>query len=209
MFRGKDQPEAPLVPERVWLGGRGLQGPCDLLWSPFFCADLAAIQKEGNEQAFSSRPFTSPHKPLLANTGKLTQIPSPYTLRLTTQTQHSPISITDLYRYTDHTHTHTLICLFYVYECSVFMHSRRWNQIPLQMIVSHRVVAGIWTQDLWKISWSSQLLSHLSSSQQVFLNPGKDKKLWSAWRLGESGWGIQWAKPAWGRCSRARSLLVK
>jgi hypothetical protein len=26
---------------------------------------------------------------------------------------------------------------------------------PLQMVVSHQVVAGNWTQDLWKSSWYS------------------------------------------------------
>jgi hypothetical protein len=32
---------------------------------------------------------------------------------------------------------------FYVYECSVFMHTRRGHRIPLQMVVSHHVAAGI------------------------------------------------------------------
>lgn len=27
--------------------------------------------------------------------------------------------------------------LFYIYECSIFMHTRRENQIPLQMVVNH------------------------------------------------------------------------
>ena len=42
--------------------------------------------------------------------------------------------------------------LFYLYEYTVmvFRHTRRGHQIPLQMVVSHHVVAGIWTQDLWK-----------------------------------------------------------
>jgi hypothetical protein len=36
------------------------------------------------------------------------------------------------------------IYLFYVYEytVSVFRHPRREHQIPLQMVVSHHVVAG-------------------------------------------------------------------
>jgi hypothetical protein len=36
-------------------------------------------------------------------------------------------------------------CLFYVYEytVAVFRHTRREHQIPLQMVVSHHVVAGI------------------------------------------------------------------
>ena len=37
------------------------------------------------------------------------------------------------------------ICLFYVYEYTVaiFRHTRRGHQIPLQMVVSHHVIAGI------------------------------------------------------------------
>ena len=37
------------------------------------------------------------------------------------------------------------ICLFYVYEytVAVFRHTRRGHQTPLQMVVSHQVVAGI------------------------------------------------------------------
>jgi hypothetical protein len=44
------------------------------------------------------------------------------------------------------------IYLFYLYEytVAVFRHTRRGHPIPLQMVVSHHVVAGIWTQDLWK-----------------------------------------------------------
>ena len=37
------------------------------------------------------------------------------------------------------------------YTVAVFRHSRR-SQISLQMVVSHHVVAGIWTQDLLKSS---------------------------------------------------------
>ena len=36
------------------------------------------------------------------------------------------------------------------YTVTVFRHSRRGHRIPLQMVVSHHVVAGNWTQDLWK-----------------------------------------------------------
>jgi hypothetical protein len=38
------------------------------------------------------------------------------------------------------------------YTVAVFRHSRRGSQISLRMVVSHLVVAGIWTRDLWKIS---------------------------------------------------------
>jgi hypothetical protein len=34
------------------------------------------------------------------------------------------------------------IYLFYVFEYTVFRHTRRGHQIPLQMVVSHYVVAG-------------------------------------------------------------------
>jgi len=39
--------------------------------------------------------------------------------------------------------------------------------IPLQMVVSHHVLAGIWTQDLWKSSQRSQPLS-ISAAHVVF-----------------------------------------
>ena len=47
--------------------------------------------------------------------------------------------------------------LFNVYEyiVAVFRNTRRGHQTPLQMVVSHHVVAGISTQDLWKSSWCS------------------------------------------------------
>jgi hypothetical protein len=38
------------------------------------------------------------------------------------------------------------------YTVAVFRHSRRGRQISLQMVVSHHVVAGIWTPDLRKSS---------------------------------------------------------
>jgi hypothetical protein len=41
------------------------------------------------------------------------------------------------------------------YTVAVFRHSRRGNQISLQMVVNHHVVAGTWTQDLRKSSQSS------------------------------------------------------
>ena len=36
------------------------------------------------------------------------------------------------------------------YTVAVVRHTRRGHQISLRMVVSHHVVAGIWTQDLWK-----------------------------------------------------------
>jgi hypothetical protein len=60
--------------------------------------------------------------------------------------------------------------LFYVYEYTVAFcrHTRREHRIPLQMVVTHHVVVGNWTHDLWK---NSQCLTtiHLSSPRIVFL----------------------------------------
>jgi hypothetical protein len=46
------------------------------------------------------------------------------------------------------------VCSLYVseYTVAVFRHTRRGQQISLQMVVSHHVVAGNWTQNLWKRS---------------------------------------------------------
>ena len=49
------------------------------------------------------------------------------------------------------------------YIVAVFRHTRRGHQISFWVVVSHRVVAGIWTYDLWKSSQCSWPLSHLSS----------------------------------------------
>jgi len=38
------------------------------------------------------------------------------------------------------------------YTVAVFRHTRRGHQIPLQIVVSHHVVAWHWTQDLWRRS---------------------------------------------------------
>jgi len=53
--------------------------------------------------------------------------------------------------------------LFIVYEytIAVFRHTRRGHRISLQIVVSHHVAAGIWTQDLWK---SSQYSYHWAIS---------------------------------------------
>jgi hypothetical protein len=37
-------------------------------------------------------------------------------------------------------------------KIAVFRHTRKEHLIPLQMVVSHQVAAGNWTQDLWKDS---------------------------------------------------------
>jgi hypothetical protein len=49
------------------------------------------------------------------------------------------------------------------YTVAVFRHSRRGHQILLQMVVSHHVVAGIWTPDLRK---SSRVLLPTEPSHQ-------------------------------------------
>jgi hypothetical protein len=48
-----------------------------------------------------------------------------------------------------------LFIITHKYTVAVFRHPRREHQISLQVVVSHHVVAGIWTQDLWKSSQSS------------------------------------------------------
>ena len=42
--------------------------------------------------------------------------------------------------------------IIFKYTVAVFRHSRRGSQISLRMVVSHHVVAGIWTPDLRKSS---------------------------------------------------------
>ena len=58
-----------------------------------------------------------------------------------------------------------ILCIWVHWSCA-----RRGHQIPLQMAVSHHVVAGNWTRDLWKESQCSQPLSHLSSPAPPFLS---------------------------------------
>ena len=48
-----------------------------------------------------------------------------------------------------------LFIIIYKYTVAVFRHTRRGRQISLRVVVSHHVVAGIWTQDLWKSSQCS------------------------------------------------------
>jgi hypothetical protein len=55
------------------------------------------------------------------------------------------------------------------YTVAVFRHPRRRHQISLGRVVSHHMVAGIWTQDLRKSSQCSWALSHLSSPQHTIL----------------------------------------
>jgi hypothetical protein len=49
-------------------------------------------------------------------------------------------------------HLFMIICK---YTVAVFRYTRRGHQIPLQMVVSHHVVAGNGTQDIWKSSQCS------------------------------------------------------
>jgi hypothetical protein len=58
----------------------------------------------------------------------------------------------------DHSHFICQIQEFILYNyyfriyitVTVIRHTRRGHQIPLQMVVSHHVIPGNWTQDLWK-----------------------------------------------------------
>ena len=59
--------------------------------------------------------------------------------------------------------TQRFIIIIYKYTVAVFRCATRGHQISLQVVVSHHVVAGIWTQDLWKSSQCSYPLSHLAS----------------------------------------------
>jgi hypothetical protein len=56
-----------------------------------------------------------------------------------------------------------LFILIHKYTVAVFRRTRRGYQISLRVVVSHHVVAGIWTQDLRKSSQCSYPLSHLTS----------------------------------------------
>jgi hypothetical protein len=56
-----------------------------------------------------------------------------------------------------------LFIIIHKYTVAVFICTRRGHQISLQVVVSHHVVAGIWTQDLRKNSQCSYPLSHLTS----------------------------------------------
>jgi hypothetical protein len=57
--------------------------------------------------------------------------------------------------------------LLYI-SVAVLRCTRRGRQILLWVVVSHHVVAGIWTQDLGKSSQCSYPLSHLSSPPPFF-----------------------------------------
>jgi hypothetical protein len=79
-----------------------------------------------------------------------------------------------------------------MYECTVdvFRHTRRGRQIPLQIVVSHCVVAG--TQDLWKSSQCSKSPSHLSSPRDQLLR-------------GEISQGLSFSRPHFPRiCKQER-----
>ena len=54
------------------------------------------------------------------------------------------------------------------YTVAVFRQARRRCQISLRVVVSHHMVAGIWTQDLQKSSQCSSPLSHFSSPNSEY-----------------------------------------
>ena len=73
----------------------------------------------------------------------------------------------------------TYIHIFYAYKYDIFMHTRKGYQIPLQMVVSHHVVAGIELrtspleeQSVLLTTEPSLQLSHRSSPKVTFLNLG-------------------------------------
>jgi hypothetical protein len=47
------------------------------------------------------------------------------------------------------------ISFTWVLYLHVHLHTRRGHWIPLQMVVSHDVIVGNWTQDLWKATQCS------------------------------------------------------
>ena len=55
------------------------------------------------------------------------------------------------------------------YTVAVFRHARKGHQISLWVVMSHHVVAGIWTQELQKSNQSSYPLSHLSSPNVILI----------------------------------------
>jgi hypothetical protein len=71
--------------------------------------------------------------------------------------------------------------IYYKYTVAVLRHSRRGSQVLLQMVVSHHVVAGIWTPDLRK---SSRVLlptepSHQPGSRQLYRDGSQVKITWT------------------------------
>jgi hypothetical protein len=56
-----------------------------------------------------------------------------------------------------------LFIIIYKYTVAIFRHTRRGSQVLLRMVVSHHVVAGIWTLDLRK---SSRVLLPAEPSHQ-------------------------------------------
>ena len=59
--------------------------------------------------------------------------------------------------------------IYRVFCLHIYLHARRGHQTSLQMVVSHHVVAGNWTQSLWKNSRCYQSLSHLSIPTKIIL----------------------------------------
>jgi hypothetical protein len=91
--------------------------------------------------------------------------------------------------------------IYYKYTVSVFRHTRRGHQISLQMVVSHHVVAGNWTQDLEE---QSVLLTAESSLQPHLFFNKKQKQAWAvvahafnpSTREAEAG-GFLSSRPTW------------
>jgi hypothetical protein len=73
--------------------------------------------------------------------------------------------------------------IIHKYTVADFWHTRRGRQTSLQVVVSHHVFAGIWTQDLQKSSLCSYPLSHLASPWLFFLCVFREYVVpWCVWR---------------------------
>ena len=66
-----------------------------------------------------------------------------------------------------------LFIIIHKYTVAVFRRTKRGRQISLRVVLSHHVIAGIWTQDLRKSSHCSYPLSHLASPWDKFLSWGQ------------------------------------
>jgi hypothetical protein len=116
-----------------------------------------------------------------------------------------------------------LFIIIHKFTVAVFRHPRRGHQISLWVVVSHHMVAGIWTQDLWKSSQCPYPLSHLTSPQRnsyterfnwAGLQFQKFSPLllwWKAWQCaGRHGAGGAKSSTSWsaGSCRRLYATLT-
>jgi hypothetical protein len=111
-----------------------------------------------------------------------------------------------------------VVYLFYVYEytIAVFRHTRRVHLIPLEMVVSHHVVPGNWTYDLWKSKHSVLLTAEPSLQPVVFSDTALSQaatsinlsiQLWEykAWL---AGFGLLYGMVLWNTVNLIYILLI-